>query len=235
MLALLTKLLFRLALPTPTASKRRRDGSLDLETGLEPKKSRNAPEPASNLTKSKSKSMMNIAGKPASAAVNSRFQQLFLKIAPWPILNSRSGARPGVSAPKSRVPPALNRVPPTTGSPKAQYPLSMKNMCVSIWKSHCTNARCNTGRASIAAVGRPFNDRTNRFQQQTFAWVMIKYLTEEFPEARALEAKGAWRHPTKLVGKDQHGMSKVWFKTSLFLLGFAGIPWAFSLVENEMV
>jgi len=103
----------RLALPA--ASKRRRDGSLDLETGLEPKKSRNAPEPASNLTKSKSKSMMNIAGRPASAA-----------------LNSRGGTRPGVSAPKSRVPPALNRVPPTTG------------------------------RASIAAVGRPLNDRTNR-------------------------------------------------------------------------
>lgn len=76
-----TKLLFRLALPT--ASKRRRDGSLDLETGLEPKKSRNAPEPASNLTKSKSKSMMNIAGRPASsAALNSRFQKSSLKKLP---------------------------------------------------------------------------------------------------------------------------------------------------------
>ena len=79
-LVLVTKFLFRLALPA--ASKRRRDGSLDLETGLEPKKSRNAPEPASNLTKSKSKSMMNIAGRPASAALNSRFQELPLKNLP---------------------------------------------------------------------------------------------------------------------------------------------------------
>ena len=79
-LVLVTEFLFRLALPA--ASKRRRDGSLDLETGLEPKKSRNAPEPASNLTKSKSKSMMNIAGRPASAALNSRFQELPLKNLP---------------------------------------------------------------------------------------------------------------------------------------------------------
>merc|ERR1719180_523148 len=48
-------------------------------------------------------------------------------------VNSRGAARPGVSAAaKSRVPPALNRVPPTTG------------------------------RASIAAGARPLNDRTNR-------------------------------------------------------------------------
>ena len=60
----------RLALPS--ASKRRREGSLDLETGLDPKKSRGAPEPASNLVKSKSKSMMNIAGRPAT--VNPRFE-----------------------------------------------------------------------------------------------------------------------------------------------------------------
>ena len=115
-LVLVTKFLFRLALPA--ASKRRRDGSLDLETGLEPKKSRNAPEPASNLTKSKSKSMMNIAGRPASAALNSRFQELPLKNLPAdPFLTYRGGTRPGASAaPKSRVPPALNRVPPTTGS-----------------------------------------------------------------------------------------------------------------------
>ena len=63
---LVTRILSRLA------SKRRREGSLDLETGLDPKKSRGAPEPASNLVKSKSKSMMNIAGRPAT--VNSRFE-----------------------------------------------------------------------------------------------------------------------------------------------------------------
>ena len=57
----------------PTASKRRREGSMDLETGMESKKSRNgAPEPASNLAKSKSKSMMNIAGRPASGVPASR-------------------------------------------------------------------------------------------------------------------------------------------------------------------
>ena len=63
---LVTRILSRLT------SKRRREGSLDLETGLDPKKSRGAPEPASNLVKSKSKSMMNIAGRPAT--VNSRFE-----------------------------------------------------------------------------------------------------------------------------------------------------------------
>ena len=57
----------------PTASKRRREGSMDLETGMESKKSRNgAPEPASNLAKRKSKSMMNIAGRPASGVPASR-------------------------------------------------------------------------------------------------------------------------------------------------------------------
>ena len=69
---LVTRILSRLA------SKRRREGSLDLETGLDPKKSRGAPEPASNLVKSKSKSMMNIAGRPAT--VNSRFEEFSLKI-----------------------------------------------------------------------------------------------------------------------------------------------------------
>ena len=55
------------------------------------------------------------------------------KLSTYPILNYRGATRPGVSAPKSRVPPALNRVPATTG------------------------------RASIAAGGRPLNDRTNRY------------------------------------------------------------------------
>ena len=45
-------------------AKRPREGSLDLETGLDAKKSRldTLPVPGSNLTKSKSKSMMSIAG-----------------------------------------------------------------------------------------------------------------------------------------------------------------------------
>ena len=73
---LVTRILSRLALPA--ASKRRREGSLDLETGLDPKKSRGAPEPASNLVKSKSKSMMNIAGRPAT--VNPRFESFLWKL-----------------------------------------------------------------------------------------------------------------------------------------------------------
>ena len=65
----------------------------------------------------------------------------------------------------------------------------------------------NVGRASIAAVGRPLNDRTNRYQ--TFTGVRIEELTQVFSEAWALGAKGVWRRPASLVGKDQHGMSKV--------------------------
>lgn len=50
--------------PPGSLTKRPREGSLDLETGLDAKKSKTeAPDPASNLTKSKSKSMMNIAGR----------------------------------------------------------------------------------------------------------------------------------------------------------------------------
>jgi len=50
--------------PPGSLTKRPREGSLDLETGLEAKKSKTeAPAPASNLAKSKSKSMMNIAGQ----------------------------------------------------------------------------------------------------------------------------------------------------------------------------
>ena len=55
----------RLVKPDPEAlHKRPREGSLDLETGLEAKKSRieTLPVPGTNLTKSKSKSMMSIAG-----------------------------------------------------------------------------------------------------------------------------------------------------------------------------
>ena len=49
--------------PPGSMSKRPREGSLDLETGLDAKKSRVDPKaPATNLTKSKSKSMMSIAG-----------------------------------------------------------------------------------------------------------------------------------------------------------------------------
>ena len=55
----------RLGKPEAEAlSKRPRDGSLDLETGLDAKKSRmdTLNVPGTNLTKSKSKSMMSIAG-----------------------------------------------------------------------------------------------------------------------------------------------------------------------------
>ena len=55
----------RLVKPDPgTLSKRPREGSLDLETGLDAKKSRTDALPVSgtNLTKAKSKSMMSIAG-----------------------------------------------------------------------------------------------------------------------------------------------------------------------------
>ena len=50
--------------PPGSMSKRPREGSLDLETGLDAKKSRvdSKAGPATNLTKSKSKSMMSIAG-----------------------------------------------------------------------------------------------------------------------------------------------------------------------------
>jgi len=51
----------RLAQPG-TQSKRPREGSLDLESGLTAKKSRSDAGPSTNLTKSKSKSMMSIAG-----------------------------------------------------------------------------------------------------------------------------------------------------------------------------
>ena len=51
----------RLAQPG-TQSKRPREGSLDLENGLTAKKSRSDTGPSTNLTKSKSKSMMSIAG-----------------------------------------------------------------------------------------------------------------------------------------------------------------------------
>ena len=50
--------------PPGSLTKRPREGSMDLETGLEAKKSKTeAPAPATNLAKSKSKSMMNIAGQ----------------------------------------------------------------------------------------------------------------------------------------------------------------------------
>jgi len=51
--------------PPGSMSKRPREGSLDLETGLDAKKSRvdSKAGPATNLTKSKSKSMMSIAGR----------------------------------------------------------------------------------------------------------------------------------------------------------------------------
>ena len=54
----------RLAQPG-SLSKRPREGSLDLETGLDAKKSKvdSLSVPTTNLTKSKSKSMMSIAGK----------------------------------------------------------------------------------------------------------------------------------------------------------------------------
>ena len=57
----------RLVKPEPEAlSKRPREGSLDLETGLDAKKTRidtlHVPGNGTNLTKSKSKSMMSIAG-----------------------------------------------------------------------------------------------------------------------------------------------------------------------------
>ena len=47
----------------PTQSKRPREGSLDLEAGLHAKKTRTdtSTGPSTNLTKSKSKSMMSIA------------------------------------------------------------------------------------------------------------------------------------------------------------------------------
>ena len=53
----------RLAQPG-TLPKRPREGSLDLETGLDAKKSKldTRSVPSTNLTKSKSKSMMSIAG-----------------------------------------------------------------------------------------------------------------------------------------------------------------------------
>ena len=53
----------RLAQPG-TLSKRPREGSLDLETGLNAKKARadTLTGPSTNLTKSKSKSMLSIAG-----------------------------------------------------------------------------------------------------------------------------------------------------------------------------
>lgn len=52
----------RLAQPGPL-SKRPREGSLDLETGLQAKKTKTdaSTGPSTNLTKSKSKSMMSIA------------------------------------------------------------------------------------------------------------------------------------------------------------------------------
>jgi len=54
--------------PPGSLSKRPREGSLDLETGLDAKKSKidSLSVPSTNLTKSKSKSMMSIAGKPVA-------------------------------------------------------------------------------------------------------------------------------------------------------------------------
>ena len=50
--------------PPGSMTKRPREGSVDLETGLATKKAKTETlVPASNLTKSKSKSMMNIAGQ----------------------------------------------------------------------------------------------------------------------------------------------------------------------------
>ena len=51
--------------PPGSLSKRPREGSLDLETGLDAKKSKvdSLTVGSTNLTKTKSKSMMSIAGK----------------------------------------------------------------------------------------------------------------------------------------------------------------------------
>lgn len=63
----------RLAQPG-TNSKRPREGSLDLETGLNAKKSRPDTGTSTNLTKSKSKSMMSIAGGMFPEALGANFQ-----------------------------------------------------------------------------------------------------------------------------------------------------------------
>ena len=49
-------------MPPGSMTKRPREGSLDMESGLDIKKAKNEDLKPSNLTKSKSKSMMNIAG-----------------------------------------------------------------------------------------------------------------------------------------------------------------------------
>ena len=122
-------------------------------------------------------------------------------------MNYRGGTRPGTSAPKSRVPPALNRVPPTTGGPGIYW---KKYVHVNIKIHESVIQMLVTfylGRASIATTGRPLNDRTNRYY--TFVWVMTEGLTHLFSEAWPLGAKAVWPSPASLVVKDQHGMSKV--------------------------
>jgi len=54
--------------PPGSMTKRPREGSVDLESGLEAKKVKTDTAPISNLTKSKSKSMMNIAGQMRTGA-----------------------------------------------------------------------------------------------------------------------------------------------------------------------
>jgi hypothetical protein len=86
-----------------SGGKRRREGSIDLETGLDAKKTRTGVElPVSNLTKSKSKSMMNIAGGKAAPS------------------GPRAAAKPALgAAPRPRVAAAVRPVAtarPTAGS-----------------------------------------------------------------------------------------------------------------------
>merc|ERR1719323_2683887 len=110
--------------PPGSLSKRPREGSMDLETGLDAKKSKvdSLTVGSTNLTKAKSKSMMSIAGgSTASSRLRTQPTTGRPSVAP---ARSKSAAKPDPAAARRQTTTALNDRTNTTSRPREKTSLN---------------------------------------------------------------------------------------------------------------